>query len=153
MESLRQHYHRPIKAVAKELGLSLSCFKKECRRLGVPRWPARKLGCLARMRDTLMRDGRASQKSKQELLELMQRNMDEIVNDPNAPMYDTFTRVRHEQYKARGDGRAGGRARRHAAGRGGADDDVEEEDSDEEVEDEEDGEVGEMDKGNGAGGR
>ncbi|KXZ41746.1 hypothetical protein GPECTOR_297g803 [Gonium pectorale] len=135
---LKQHYHRPIKAVAKELGLSLSCFKKECRRLGVPRWPARKLGCLARMRDTLMRDASAPAESKKEMLDLMQQNLNEIIDNPDAPMYNQWDRVRHEQYKVRsGCRRSGGAAiagrRKPAARLRRADSDNDDDDDDDEA--------------------
>ncbi|GFR42704.1 hypothetical protein Agub_g3627 [Astrephomene gubernaculifera] len=124
-KSLSQHYHRPIKEVAREMGLSLSCFKKECRRLGVPRWPARKLNCLTKMRATVLAETKPSQKDKQGLLELMQQNIDDIIHNPEAPMYVQFTRLRHEQYKMRsgirrgggggsGRGRVSGGRRRHS---------------------------------------
>ncbi len=51
---LPQYFNAPIKTAAQAVGLSLSCFKKVCRRLGVPRWPARKLRCLGKLRDTVL---------------------------------------------------------------------------------------------------
>lgn len=51
---LPQYYNAPIKTAAQAVGLSLSCFKKVCRKLGVPRWPARKLRCLGKLRDTVL---------------------------------------------------------------------------------------------------
>lgn len=43
-QDLQQYFHLPMKEAANKLEICLSLLKKSCRRLGIPRWPARKLG-------------------------------------------------------------------------------------------------------------
>ena len=43
----------------------------------------------------------------QGLLLLVERNMDEILANPDVPMYEQFAKLRHEQYKKRSDSRRG----------------------------------------------
>ena len=44
MTDLAQHFHLPINAAAKELGICPTVLKKICRRNGMRRWPHRKVG-------------------------------------------------------------------------------------------------------------
>jgi len=46
MTDLAQHFHLPINAAAKELGICPTVLKKICRRNGMRRWPHRKVGIL-----------------------------------------------------------------------------------------------------------
>lgn len=46
MADLAQHFHLPINAAAKELGICPTVLKKICRRNGMRRWPHRKVGIL-----------------------------------------------------------------------------------------------------------
>lgn len=46
MSDLAQHFHLPINAAAKELGICPTVLKKICRRNGMRRWPHRKVGHL-----------------------------------------------------------------------------------------------------------
>ena len=46
MIDLAQHFHLPINAAAKELGICPTVLKKICRRNGMRRWPHRKVGKL-----------------------------------------------------------------------------------------------------------
>eukprot|EP00198_Chlamydomonas_reinhardtii_P009636 XP_001698973.1 RWP-RK transcription factor [Chlamydomonas reinhardtii] len=113
LADLKLYYESPIKSASKALGFSLSCFKKLCRRLGVPRWPARKLLCLKKMRDALRAagsdcggrgssiDSEISAEERERLLERVKLNIAEIYDNPDTPMYGEFTRVRHLQYKSR----------------------------------------------------
>ncbi|KAG2430134.1 hypothetical protein HXX76_010233 [Chlamydomonas incerta] len=125
LEDLKRHYEVPIKQAATALGYSLSCFKQVCRRLGVPRWPARKLLTLRKMRGALLEAGaggtvgivggggaRITPAAQAELLAAVRRNIADIYAEPDAPMYPEFTRVRQLQYKSRTS------ARRHHSGRG-----------------------------------
>lgn len=43
MTDLAQHFHLPINAAAKELGICPTVLKKICRRNGMRRWPHRKV--------------------------------------------------------------------------------------------------------------
>ncbi|KXZ41283.1 hypothetical protein GPECTOR_580g633 [Gonium pectorale] len=96
-----ERLHLPIKDVAFEFGVSLSFFKKQCRALGVRRWPSRKLSSLARVRKALEGDGcgGGDEAAQKELLSLLDQNVEDIMEDPDAPIYDEFIKCRHEQYR------------------------------------------------------
>ncbi|CAM9443441.1 unnamed protein product, partial [Discosporangium mesarthrocarpum] len=43
IEVLQHHFHQPLVKVAEELGVSLTMIKRQCRKLGIPRWPYRQI--------------------------------------------------------------------------------------------------------------
>ena len=43
LQTLQQHFHRPLKDVSKHFGVCVTVFKRICRSLGIKRWPARKV--------------------------------------------------------------------------------------------------------------
>ncbi|KAL2633864.1 hypothetical protein R1flu_005343 [Riccia fluitans] len=53
MSDLAQHFHLPINAAAKELGICPTVLKKICRRNGMRRWPHRKIKSIERIIATL----------------------------------------------------------------------------------------------------
>ncbi|KAG0582545.1 hypothetical protein M758_3G067600 [Ceratodon purpureus] len=53
MTDLAQHFHLPINAAAKELGICPTVLKKICRRNGMRRWPHRKIKSIERIIATL----------------------------------------------------------------------------------------------------
>eukprot|EP00198_Chlamydomonas_reinhardtii_P006021 XP_001695357.1 RWP-RK transcription factor [Chlamydomonas reinhardtii] len=136
LEQLKRYYEQPIKAAARALGISLTCFKGVCRRLGVPRWPGRKLQTLKKMRDTLLQAGVGgavtiecaggaviSPAEQTDLIAKIALNISDIYADACTPMYPEFTRVRQLQYKTRSvarQGRRGGASGGGGAGRKGA---------------------------------
>lgn len=42
-ETLREHFHLPLLAVAQKFGMCTTTFKKVCRRVGITRWPQRQV--------------------------------------------------------------------------------------------------------------
>lgn len=46
-----QWYHMPIVTAARQLGVSMTVLKQECRLLGLKRWPYRKVKGLARLEE------------------------------------------------------------------------------------------------------
>lgn len=53
MSDLAKHFHLPINAAAKELGICPTVLKKICRRNGMRRWPHRKIKSIERIIATL----------------------------------------------------------------------------------------------------
>lgn len=43
LEDVSPFFHLPIEEAAKELGVCSSALKRRCRRLGIKRWPFRKV--------------------------------------------------------------------------------------------------------------
>jgi len=43
IETVRHHFHLPLKVAAKNLGVSPTYLKQVCRKLGIPRWPYRQM--------------------------------------------------------------------------------------------------------------
>ena len=48
-ETMSHYFHLPIDRAAKQLNIGLSVFKKQCREVGIQRWPYRKLKSLQKM--------------------------------------------------------------------------------------------------------
>ncbi|CAI7877256.1 unnamed protein product [Closterium sp. NIES-54] len=44
LEDVSPFFHLPIEEAARELGVCSSALKRRCRRLGIKRWPFRKVG-------------------------------------------------------------------------------------------------------------
>ncbi|GBG71457.1 hypothetical protein CBR_g8875 [Chara braunii] len=55
LEEVSPYFHLPIETAAKELGVCSSALKRRCRRLGIKRWPFRKLRAQVRSRMSLSR--------------------------------------------------------------------------------------------------
>ncbi len=45
-------FDMPIRQAAQLFDLSLSCFKKRCRKCGIKKWPARQINCLMKLKKT-----------------------------------------------------------------------------------------------------
>ncbi|KAG2439461.1 hypothetical protein HXX76_004816 [Chlamydomonas incerta] len=119
-DDLKQYYHLQAREAAKLLGMALSCFKKVCRRLGVPRWPARKLVCLQRMASTLRTMTNMSAPEKQEALRRVRQNIEDILEDPETAVYEDIRKLLHGQYKMRTNQRqVRGKSGRISGGGGG----------------------------------
>lgn len=48
-ETISQYFYMPISLAAKQLNVSLTVFKKQCRQVGIERWPYPKLKSLQNM--------------------------------------------------------------------------------------------------------
>ena len=48
-ETMSQYFHMPVGVAAKRLNVGLTVFKKQCRKVGIERWPYPKLQSLHNM--------------------------------------------------------------------------------------------------------
>lgn len=46
LEDIKPYFQLNIEDAAKALGVGLTMFKRKCRKVGIPRWPKRKVRCL-----------------------------------------------------------------------------------------------------------
>jgi len=52
-EQVSRHFSVPIKQAARELNVGVTVLKKQCRKLGIPRWPHRKVKSLQKLIDNV----------------------------------------------------------------------------------------------------
>lgn len=52
-EQVSRHFSMPIKQAARELNVGVTRLKKQCRKLGIPRWPHRKMKSLQTLIDNV----------------------------------------------------------------------------------------------------
>lgn len=95
-ELLRQYFSKPIKVAASRIGLSLSCMKKVCRKLGVYHWPSRKLKSLQSLRASI-RGIKGSGRDK--LLSTVDELYQKIMMDPDVQIDEAVDQLRNAQYK------------------------------------------------------
>ncbi|GFR45732.1 hypothetical protein Agub_g7148, partial [Astrephomene gubernaculifera] len=89
----------PASKAARLLGLSATGLKRQCRYVGIHRWPQRKLNSLQRLSSALAADVTVSEKERLSILELVAKNRADILSDPNAPLLPYLKTLRQTQYK------------------------------------------------------
>jgi hypothetical protein len=100
LEELRPLFSRTLKEAAAHLGRSPSYVKKRLRFLNIQRWPCRKLVSLSNMRRCCQLVGSlVDSEIRESFLELVSKNEERIVEDPNAPIEEYFDKLRQSQYK------------------------------------------------------
>ncbi|GIL93197.1 hypothetical protein Vretifemale_20637, partial [Volvox reticuliferus] len=98
-EQIYSTFDLPVADAARVLGISATELKRRCRRLGISRWPQRKLQSLRRIVQAAETDTSLTEDERKAVVELAARNRDEIMADPDAPLVDLLKTVRQTQYK------------------------------------------------------
>ncbi|MEW5298354.1 MAG: hypothetical protein WDW36_001487 [Sanguina aurantia] len=83
MSDVRRVFHLPCEEAAVALGVAHSRLKRACRRLGVLRWPQRKLASLSFLQDAVEKDVRMNQDDQRMVLKKIKFEYDAVVVDPN----------------------------------------------------------------------
>ncbi|GLI67467.1 hypothetical protein VaNZ11_011662, partial [Volvox africanus] len=98
-EQIYSTFDLPVADAARVLGISATELKRRCRRLGISRWPQRKLQSLRRIVQAAEADASLTEDERKAVVELAARNRDEIMANPDAPLVDLLKTVRQTQYK------------------------------------------------------
>jgi len=121
MEELRQLFPLPRSQAAAMLQMSDNCLKRWCRKLGISRWPYRKIASLDALSQALAAEDNTENEA---LLQAVAQERAKVLQCPDAPLDDDLLLVRSSTYKDRhvraGAGRGRSTARRPGAGRGRA---------------------------------
>lgn len=97
---LRSKYHLPISKAAKELGMGVTVMKKYCRRMGINRWPFRKLNSMAKLINSVQ--GTISANGQQvDTLDSLLEEKKSIENDPSVKMRQQTKKLRQSSFKER----------------------------------------------------
>ncbi|PWA38548.1 protein RKD1 [Artemisia annua] len=96
-EVISQYFYMPIPQAAKELGIGLTALKVNCRRVGIKRWPYRKLESLKSSEDRYAQPGN----NKQELIRMMEEEKKQIEDNPNLSVAKSTQRLRQYCFKAK----------------------------------------------------
>jgi hypothetical protein len=103
LQTLERLYGMPISLAAKVLGVGQTSLKRECRKLGINRWPFRKLKS---MRKVVARVLAASQHPEDQNFKLAQKVVDylkadhkRLRSDPTLKMDDVVCKIRQAIFK------------------------------------------------------
>jgi len=95
-------FHLPISEAAKHLGVGATVLKKRCRRLGIPRWPYRKLKSLDNVSSNLEKYCHKAVDSKerfQELQTILRSQKEAMIQKPSIGFDPELRRLRQELFK------------------------------------------------------
>lgn len=95
-------FHLPISEAAKRLGVGATVLKKRCRRLGIPRWPYRKLKSLDNVCSNLEKYCHKAVDSKerfQELQAILRLEKEAMIQKPSIGFNPELRRLRQELFK------------------------------------------------------
>ncbi|PWA51377.1 hypothetical protein CTI12_AA465130 [Artemisia annua] len=100
-EVISQYFHMTIPA--KELGIALTALKFNCRRVGIKRWPYRKLMSLNKIINDFQaqNEGGQSDDSKQNLIRRLEKEKKQIEENPNLRVAKSTQRLRQCYFKAK----------------------------------------------------
>ncbi|PWA44034.1 protein RKD1 [Artemisia annua] len=96
-EVISQYFYMPIPQAAKELGIGLTALKVNCRRVGIKRWPYRKLESLKSSEDRYAQPDN----NKQELIRMLEEENKQIEDNPNLSVAKSTQRLRQCCFKAK----------------------------------------------------
>ncbi|MEW5316392.1 MAG: hypothetical protein WDW38_007768 [Sanguina aurantia] len=83
LAQLRQVFHLPSEDAAVALGVTHSRVKRACRRLGILRWPQRKLASLSLLQSVVEKDEQMNQDDQRMVMKKIRFEYDALVEDPN----------------------------------------------------------------------
>lgn len=102
LEVIATLFHLPISEAAKRLGVGATVLKKRCRRLGIPRWPYRKLKSLDNVCSNLEKYCHKAVDSKerfQELQAILRLEKEAMIQKPSIGFNPELRRLRQELFK------------------------------------------------------
>nr|GMC52641.1 protein RKD1-like [Ipomoea batatas] len=100
-ETISNYFYMPINQAAKELNVGLTQLKKRCRRLGIRRWPHRKLNSLQTLINNVQKIGNSEGVvMAREAIELLEREKKQVEEIPDVELEDTTKRLRQACFKA-----------------------------------------------------
>lgn len=91
-EEMSKYFHLPIQEVAQKLNICVTVLKQHCRRLGIPRWPFRKIQSLDKMiaaLESIEKKGTATPSLKSEL-KMLRDKRSELIKTPTLVLQDTL---------------------------------------------------------------
>ncbi|PWA68671.1 protein RKD1 [Artemisia annua] len=102
-ETMSDYFHMPIGLAAKRLNIGLTIFKKQCREVGIERWPYPKLKSLHNMITTFQdqRGGAETYANSEEIIARLKEEIKHIRQNPNLPVANSTRRLRQRYFKVK----------------------------------------------------
>ncbi|KAJ1281028.1 hypothetical protein BS78_04G277300 [Paspalum vaginatum] len=95
-EIVSRHFSMPIKQAARELDVGVTVLKKRCRKLGIPRWPHRKVKSLQTLIDNVQELGKETAREDGHLTWIVVENLmrtKKLIEERPEVMLDERTKV------------------------------------------------------------
>ncbi|PWA84346.1 protein RKD1 [Artemisia annua] len=89
-EMITQHFYMAVDQAAKKLGVGLSSLKRQCRAMGIKRWPSRKLNSLQELTKHFQDEnaGEKSDPNTQEIIRRLEVLKRQIIHTTNYSNYE-----------------------------------------------------------------
>ncbi|KAK9813220.1 hypothetical protein WJX72_010939 [[Myrmecia] bisecta] len=94
LEALQAHYHLPSAEAANNLGVGVTVLKKCCRKLGIRRWPYRKLKSMDNLIEGVQHAKLADSAAVTEATETLRAQQYQMRNNPAVSMDPEIKRLR-----------------------------------------------------------
>ncbi|PWA79759.1 protein RKD1 [Artemisia annua] len=101
--TMSDYFHMPIALAANRLNVSLTVFKKQCRQVGIERWPYPKLKSLHNMITDFQdqRGGAETYGNIEEIIAQLKEEIKQIRQNPNLPIANFTRRLRQRYFKVK----------------------------------------------------
>eukprot|EP00195_Chlamydomonas_chlamydogama_P007291 CAMPEP_0202902340 /NCGR_PEP_ID=MMETSP1392-20130828/16795_1 /ASSEMBLY_ACC=CAM_ASM_000868 /TAXON_ID=225041 /ORGANISM="Chlamydomonas chlamydogama, Strain SAG 11-48b" /LENGTH=788 /DNA_ID=CAMNT_0049589089 /DNA_START=500 /DNA_END=2866 /DNA_ORIENTATION=- len=86
MEDMRRYFHLPSEAAAAALGCSRSMLKRRCRKLGMKRWPYRKVQSLMKLEAAVQEEDGLEEGAKENALKSIEKQLNGLLGDPDTKL-------------------------------------------------------------------
>ncbi|PWA41257.1 hypothetical protein CTI12_AA060270 [Artemisia annua] len=102
-EVISQYFHMTIPEATKELGIGLTALKFNCWRVGIKRWPCRKLMSLNKIINNFQAHNESGQPDdrKQNLIRILEKEKKQIEENPNLHVAKSTQKLRQCYFKAK----------------------------------------------------
>nr|GMD43639.1 protein RKD2-like [Ipomoea batatas] len=101
-EMVSRYFHLPMKQAAKELRIGEAPLKRVCRRLGINRWPYRKLQSWERLAEDVQQFDKLQENAeKRENVKNLEDRMKQLIREPNLELDHKTFKLREACYKKR----------------------------------------------------
>nr|GMD81931.1 protein RKD2-like [Ipomoea batatas] len=101
-EMVSRYFHLPMKQAAKELRIGEALLKRVCRRLGINRWPYRKLQSWERLAEDVQQFDKLQENAeKRETVKNLEDRMKQLIREPNLELDHKTFKLREACYKKR----------------------------------------------------
>ncbi|PWA55162.1 cytochrome P450 [Artemisia annua] len=102
-ENISQYFNMPIDRAAKQLKVGLTVLKKQCRDLGIQRWPYRKIISLEKLINDCQEQVELYEENgnKQQIIAQLEAELLQLQQNPDLPIANTTKTLRQRNFKAK----------------------------------------------------
>ncbi|PWA90234.1 RWP-RK domain-containing protein [Artemisia annua] len=102
-EEIARYYHIPISQATRKFNIGVSLLKRQCRKLGIKRWPSRKLISLQELINHFKAEHGDAQPQEytREIITRLLKEKKKVEENPNYQLPKNIIQLRKRSFKAR----------------------------------------------------